>query len=145
MTASTSIPGHGRLTTILFSVGAIMSQPVFHRIGAAGGCVVGNLITAVGITFCILIATIPDPTEGGFAGFATFLYLIFQSTVLSQLSTGPMLDMLSPEDRRGFVEGLNVTAMNFARAVAPFLLGTFADEVSTEACMWTESVFLRLW
>lgn len=63
--------------------GAILSQPVYSRIGAAGGCVVGNAITAVGIAICIFVASL-DPTTGTYAGFIICLYLIFPLTVISQ-------------------------------------------------------------
>ena len=67
--------------------GAILTQPVFAKIGAAGGCVVGNAITAVGIAVCMLIAN-GDATSRNFAIFVTCLYLVFPLTVISQLSTG---------------------------------------------------------
>ena len=118
--------------------GAMMTGPVFARVGAAGGCVFGNVVTAVGISACILIATqIDPPTQSSYIGYVVFLYLINPFTVLSNLSTGPMLDMLAPKSQRGFVQGLNVTIMNLARAGSPFVLGIYADEVGTEACMWT--------
>jgi hypothetical protein len=66
--------------------GAVLTQPVFAKIGAAGGCVVGNAITAVGIALCIMIASL-DPTEGTFAGFIICLYMIFPLTVISQRTT----------------------------------------------------------
>ena len=84
--------------------GATLTEPVFSRIGAAGGCVVGNAITAVGILACTLLAEIEPRTSGSFAGFIVFLYCVFPLTVISQLSTGPMLDMISPPDRRGFAQ-----------------------------------------
>ena len=88
--------------------GAILTQPVFAKIGAAGGCVLGNAITAVGIVLCLFIASL-DPTTGTYATFITCLYLVYPLTVISQLSTGPMLDMLSPPDKRGFAQGINMT------------------------------------
>jgi len=45
--------------------------------------------------------------------------------------------MIAPVHRRGFVQGLNVSVMNVARAASPFLLGAFADAAGTVACMWT--------
>mmetsp|Transcript_17786 Transcript_17786/g.36577 ORF Transcript_17786/g.36577 Transcript_17786/m.36577 type:complete len:282 (+) Transcript_17786:113-958(+) len=125
------------LLALMVVPGAIMSHPIFQNIGAAGGCVFGNIIAAIGIASCILIATIPEPQTASYAGYIAFLYLIMPSTVVSQLSTGPMLDMLAPINRKGFVQGLNATTMNLSRAVTLFLLGTFADRVGTEECMWT--------
>jgi len=72
--------------------GAALSEPIFKLIGPAGGCVMGNIITALGTAACILIAGIKPPTKGSFGGFIAFLYVTFPLTVISQLSTGPMLD-----------------------------------------------------
>ena len=88
--------------------GAVLSQPVYAKIGAAGGCVMGNAITAVGIVLCLVIVNL-DPTTGTYATFIACLYAIFPLTVISQLSTGPMLDMLAPKDQRGFAQGINMT------------------------------------
>ncbi|CAB9513051.1 Major facilitator superfamily MFS_1 [Seminavis robusta] len=117
--------------------GAALTQPVFARIGAAGGCVVGNAITGVGIVICLYITRIDPPTTTTFAIFIVALYLIFPLTVISQLSTGPMLDMLAPQDRRGFAQGINMTVMSFAFAVSPWILGVMADEIGIFETMWT--------
>lgn len=37
----------------------------------------------------------------------------FPFTVLSQLTTGPMLDVIAPKDKIGYVQGLNNSSMNF--------------------------------
>ncbi|CAB9505238.1 tetracycline resistance protein [Seminavis robusta] len=121
--------------TVVF--GAAMSTPVFQWVGPAVACVAANLVTAAGISSCILIAQQIAATRGSFIGYVLFLYAINPFTVLSNLSTGPMLDRLSPHDRRGFVQGINVTVMNLARSVSPFALGAYADAVGTTWCMWT--------
>lgn len=41
----------------------------------------------------------------------------FPFTVLSQLTTGPMLDSIAPEDKIGYVQGLNNASMNFGMAI----------------------------
>lgn len=99
-------------TALMVIPGAALSQPIYARIGAAGGCVVGNAITAVGIVGCLYITEIDPPTTATLAGFIVMLYGIFPWTVLSQLSTGPMLDMLAPVDKRGFAQGINMTVMS---------------------------------
>ena len=99
-------------TAFMVIPGAALSQPVFNRIGAAGGCVFGNVVTGIGIMACLLIVEIDPPSTATFGGFIAMLYGVFPMTVLSQLSTGPMLDMLSPIDRRGFTQGLNMTIMS---------------------------------
>lgn len=114
-----------------------MSRPIFPKIGAAGGCVFGNVIAAVGIASLILIATIPEPQTASYAGFVAFLYIIMPFTVVSQFGTGPMLDVLAPTNRKGFVQGLNATTTVLSQGVIPFLSGVFADRVGTEVCMWT--------
>lgn len=125
------------LTVALMVIpGAALSQPVFARIGAAGGCVMGNSITAVGIIACMYIAEIEPVTSASFAGFIICLYTIFPLTVISQLSTGPMLDMLAPHDQRGFAQGMNMTVMNFAFAVSPWFLGLMSDNIGIVQTLW---------
>lgn len=117
--------------------GAAFSTFVFDKIGAAGGCVAGNVVTGIVIIICMEVAFVSPPSTGTFAGFIIALYIGFPFTVLSQLSTGPMLDMIAPSDRRGFVQGINITVMNFATAVSPYLLGEMADNVGIRQTMWT--------
>lgn len=116
--------------------GAALTGPIFAKIGAAGGCVMGNAITAVGIVLCMLVAEIKPPTTGTFAAFIVCLYSIFPLTVISQLSTGPMLDMLAPVDKRGFAQGVNMTIMNFAFAVSPWMLGIMSDNIGVIETLW---------
>ncbi|KAL3909912.1 MAG: hypothetical protein SGILL_007899 [Bacillariaceae sp.] len=125
------------LLALMVIPGAIMSGPVFKRIGAPAACVFGNVVTAVGITAVLLIALIEPATSATFGGFLAVLYTIMPFTVLSNLSTGPMLDMIAPVNKRGLVQGINTTTMNLARSVSPFALGAYADAVGTDVCMWT--------
>jgi len=64
------------------------------------------------------------------------LYTGFPFTVISQLSTGPMLDMIAPVDKKGFAQGANTTVMDFSNAISPWLLGICADNIGTEATIW---------
>lgn len=64
--------------------GAAFSQTVFKYIGPAGGCVVGNALTAVGIVACLYICLIEPPTRGTMIAFIITLYTMFPLTVLSQ-------------------------------------------------------------
>ena len=117
--------------------GAAISQPIFDKIGAAAGCVIGNVVTGI-VTIAVLhIARMQPASDGTFAAFIVALYVGFPFTVLSQLSTGPMLDSLAPEDRRGYVQGLNIAVMNLATAVTPYLLGEMADNIGISEAMWT--------
>lgn len=65
------------------------------------------------------------------------MYGGFPFTVFSQLTTGPMLDVLAPDDKIGYVQGLNNMAMNFGMAFAPWLLGLLADATDTNTAIWT--------
>jgi MFS family permease len=46
-------------------------------------------------------------------------------------------DLLAPEDKIGYVQGLNNAAMNFGMATAPWLLGLLADSAGTNTAIWT--------
>lgn len=117
--------------------GAAFSQVVFDKIGAAGGCVAGNVITGIVTIICMFVAYIEPATHGTFAGFIVAFYVGFPFTVLSQLSTGPLLDTIAPVHRRGMVQGLNIAVMDFASAISPYLLGELADNVGIRETMWT--------
>jgi MFS family permease len=125
------------ILAVMVIPGAALSGPIFSRFGAATACVFGNIVTAIGITAVLLIATMDPPTNASFGGFIVVLYLIMPFTVLSNLSTGPMLDMIAPVNKRGFVQGINSTTMNIARSASPFVLGAYADAVGVVITMWT--------
>lgn len=116
--------------------GAAMSQVAFDRIGAAGSCVVGNLMTGA-LTIALLYIALANPSDGTFAAFIATLYVGFPFTFLSQLSTGPMLDSLAPVEKRGYVQGLNLAVMNFATALTPYIMGEVADNVGIREAIWT--------
>ena len=64
------------------------------------------------------------------------LYACFPFTVISQLSTGPMLEATSPPDKRGLAQGVNITVMNLGAAVSPFILGVISDLAGTPVAIW---------
>jgi hypothetical protein len=109
---------------------------VFNKIGAAGGCVFGNLMTAV-LTVSLLFIGSGKPNKAHLIGFAIMMYVGYPFTVVSQLSTGPMLDRIAPMDKRGYVQGLNSVVMNIGTAVAPWVLGLIADTAGTNIAVWT--------
>ena len=115
---------------------AALAPPVYRRIGPAGACVFGNFMTAVVILLLWIFGAVLEATKGAMIGFILVMYLGFPMTVFSQLSTSPMLDMCSPRDQRGFVQGLNSTVMNVGTAFAPWVLGIVADQVSTNAAVF---------
>jgi hypothetical protein len=82
------------------------------------------------------IVLITPATNSTYAGFVTLLYAGFPFTMISQLSTGPMLDMIAPEDKRGLTQGLNQTVMSVGSAVFPWVFGILADEIGTETTIW---------
>jgi predicted MFS family arabinose efflux permease len=114
---------------------ALASSTLYRKIGPAMSCVLANLVTG-GVTVALLyIATIPPASSSTFAVFVTILYAGFPITVVSQLTTGPMLDRIVPDHLRGLVQGLNITTLNFSFAVAPFLIGTMVDNRGIEVSL----------
>jgi MFS family permease len=114
----------------------LITPHVFAKIGVAGTCVVGNAFTGL-LTIALLLIGNGPATQAAFAGFVVVLYAGFPITVFSQLTTGPMLDVLAPNDKIGFVQGLNNSAMNFGMALSPFIFGMLADATTTNTAIWT--------
>ncbi|KAL9182774.1 hypothetical protein ACHAXT_004053, partial [Thalassiosira profunda] len=108
----------------------------FKYMGVAGTCVFGNFCTAVVTSILLWIGNAPS-TELAFGMFVFVMYAGFPFTVFSQLTTGPMLDVIAPEDKIGFVQGLNNTAMNFGMACAPWAFGVLADYAGTNVAIGT--------
>lgn len=75
-------------------------------------------------------------TTVAFVWFVIVMYLGFPLTVISQLSTGPMLDVIAPLDKLGYVQGLNNTVMNLGMAIAPWIFGILADSLGTNEAIW---------
>mmetsp|Transcript_1212 Transcript_1212/g.2317 ORF Transcript_1212/g.2317 Transcript_1212/m.2317 type:complete len:705 (-) Transcript_1212:1035-3149(-) len=107
-----------------------MTPYCFVKLGVAGTCVFGNFCTAVVTGLLLLIGNLPSTTLA-FGFFVAVMYGGFPFTVFSQLTTGPMLDSIAPEDKIGFVQGLNNAAMNFGMALAPWAFGILADYAGT--------------
>lgn len=79
--------------------GTFVSPFFFRKLGTAGGCILGNIITGI-TTIMLLYIGLAPPTEASFGIFVALLYLCFPFTVISQLSTGPMLDFIAPVNKR---------------------------------------------
>lgn len=122
------------LVALMVVPGTLISPPTYARVGTAGGCMLGNIITGC-VTSALLVIGLQTPSNALFGVFITILYVGFPFTVISQLSTGPMLDCIAPPEKRGSIQGLNSMTMNFSIALAPWLLGLFADGVSTTAAI----------
>ncbi len=117
-----------------------MTPYVFTKIGVAGTCVFGNLFTAL-VTGILLAIGNMAATDLAFGFFVFVMYAGFPFTVFSQLTTGPMLDVIAPEDKVGFVQGLNNSSMNFGMAIAPWAFGILADSTSTNISIITGIAF----
>lgn len=112
-----------------------ISMAVYNKIGIAGGCVLGNAFTVV-VTLGLLFITKNEATKAWFISFILVLYGGYPMTVLSQLTTGPMIDAIAPEDMRGTLQGYNNGVTQFVMAGGPVVLGLIADEMNTEFCIW---------
>ena len=104
-----------------------MTPWFFEKLGVAGVCVFGNTCTAIVTSLLLMIGAAFPATNISFGFFVFVMYAGFPFTVFSQLTTGPMLDAIAPEDKIGFVQGLNNASMNFGMALAPWLFGLLAD------------------
>ena len=118
-----------------------MTPWFFDKLGVAGTCVFGNSCTAVVTGLLLMIGAAFPATPLSFGFFVAVMYGGFPFTVFSQLTTGPMLDAIAPEDKIGFVQGLNNSSMNFGMALAPWLFGLLADATSTNAAIITGICF----
>ena len=125
------------LSGLLIIPGSIASPIFFRKIGIAAGCVAGNFVTAVTTVVLLLLAELPAATRVTYIVFILILFLGFPFTVLSQLSTAPMLDIISPPDKRGMMQGLNGFVMNITLAVTPFVFGVMSDQVGSWITIWT--------
>ncbi len=121
---------------LLVMPSAVVSPKIFQRIGLASGCVVGNIVTGMLTMALLLIANIEPVSHLTFSFFICALYVGFPFTVLSQLSTSPMLDRISPTDQRGLIQGVYSSFFNLASALSPWLLGLLADATSTNTMIW---------
>ena len=124
------------LISLIVIPSSIVAPKVFARIGLAAGNVFGNFSTGVITVALLFIGNVEPPTRGTFAAFVCTLYIGFPFTVFSQLAISPMLDRLSPEDKRGVVMGSFTTVLNCANAVVPWLLGLATDALGTTNGIW---------
>lgn len=104
--------------------------------GAATACVVGNALTAVATVILLQVASVNPPTTVTYGLFFAVMYLSFPLTVISQLSTGPMLDRISPSSQRGLIQGLNSSVMQFGMAIFPWVFGLLSDAIGLTTTLW---------
>ena len=96
-----------------------------------------NILTGAVTIALFYITWIEPTTKGSFALFMIVLYGGFPFTIISQMTTSPMLDRISPLDQRGYVQGLSMSALNIGSAVAPFIFGLLYDIQGELVCYWT--------
>jgi MFS family permease len=125
------------LTAFLVIPSALLTPGVFRKIGLASTCVIGNVITGALTIVLLFIANVEPPTYSTFIGFVATMYVGYPFTVMSQLSTSPMLDRIAPLDKRGFVQGTYTTFLNMGNAIAPWMLGLLADATTVDITIWT--------
>ena len=85
--------------------GIVLSTKFNGRFGNGKGAVFGNIMTALFITMLILVAFYADANKSTFVLFLAVFFFGFPFTVCSQLTTAPMLDTISPPERRGEIQG----------------------------------------
>lgn len=110
------------------------SMVFYQKVGTAGGCVWGNVFT-VFVTLGLLLITKNDASKTWFIIFVLVLYAGYPFTVLSQLTTGPMMDAIAPEEERGKVQGYCNGVIQATMAGGPVLLGSVADSEGTSTCI----------
>jgi len=82
------------------------SPMIFKKIGIALSCVVANVMTSVIIISLIYVSEIAA-TKGSFALYVIILYVGFPMTIISNLTTGPMLDRVAPYEKKAIILGIN--------------------------------------
>ena len=107
-----------------------------QQLGNATGAVVGNILT-MAVTVGLLYITKADATNSTFMWFVILLYGGYPFTVLSQLTTGPMVDAVCPPERKGEIQGYGNAIMAIVGPLASVILGNVADNKGTEFCIWT--------
>mmetsp|Transcript_16605 Transcript_16605/g.24538 ORF Transcript_16605/g.24538 Transcript_16605/m.24538 type:complete len:685 (+) Transcript_16605:91-2145(+) len=116
---------------------ALASSKVFSSFGTAFTCISANVVTGI-LTIILVFIAIDAPATGSFlALFLILLYCGFPVTVFSNLTTGPMLDIITPPPKRGYTQGLNNSVMNLGQALTPWLLGLLSDATSIRTAILT--------
>jgi len=114
--------------------GVIASVSLFQKFGIPLVCVIANLLTGIIIIVIIVIAQF-DPTKGTYIAYICVIYVSFPLTVISNFTTGPMLDRITPFEKKGFIQGVNAGIFEASNAVASLALGILSDR-NMFAGMW---------
>jgi len=99
----------------LAAVPAALLMPLVNKkLGVAISTIISNLITAGAIIALLSVAAIDPPTHSSFVLYATIIYATFPFALLSQLSSGAMLDRVTPHDQKSLAQGINNSLYDFA-------------------------------
>lgn len=115
--------------------GALAAPYLYRKIGPALSCVWANIFTGC-ITVALFYIASGSATLPSFSVFVAVLYGSFPLTVISQLSTGPMLDRIVPVKQRGELQGLHMFVMQMGAAIAIFGLAILADKFGIGTAIW---------
>lgn len=107
----------------------------FQKVGIAMTCVIANVMTALTVLALIFVVAIP-PTRGSFALFVSIVYIAFPVSVLSNLSTGPMFDRITPVEKKPMVMGLNMAISDLGTGIVPVLFGWISDTYGFNLALW---------
>mmetsp|Transcript_46454 Transcript_46454/g.129429 ORF Transcript_46454/g.129429 Transcript_46454/m.129429 type:complete len:728 (+) Transcript_46454:189-2372(+) len=128
--------------------GMIACMILTQKIGLGASVVLGNFITAF-FTAALLIVGV-YVTDDGSGMLAVFLVIFlggYPCTILSQLTTAPMLDKISPPEMRGTIQGYNTLCSDLTGALVPVILGEVqkaAGSYGQEFIMWVTVVWSLL-
>eukprot|EP00569_Conticribra_weissflogii_P009627 CAMPEP_0171367188 /NCGR_PEP_ID=MMETSP0879-20121228/5928_1 /TAXON_ID=67004 /ORGANISM="Thalassiosira weissflogii, Strain CCMP1336" /LENGTH=487 /DNA_ID=CAMNT_0011875187 /DNA_START=14 /DNA_END=1474 /DNA_ORIENTATION=- len=111
----------------LAAVPAALLMPLVNKkLGVAISTIISNLITAGAIIALLSVAAIDPPTHSSFVLYATIIYATFPFALLSQLSSGAMLDRVTPHDQKSLAQGINNSLYDFA-TIFTILFGWISD------------------
>ena len=93
------------------------------------------------MTGCIILsllftAEIEPATKGSCALYVCILYVGFALTITSNLSTGPMLDRITPLEKKTLVQGFNAAIFDSTQATFSIIFGIIADKKGNSYIMW---------
>lgn len=109
---------------------------IFEKVGVALSCVIANIMTACVILSLIFTANIEPPTNASFALYVCILYIGFPLAVISNLTTGPMLDRVTPLEKKTMLQGVNAAIFDTVGAIFPVVFGLIADQKGNSYFMW---------
>ena len=95
-----------------------------------------NTMTAVVIIAMLFTAEMKPATSGSFTLYTCIIYLGFPLTVISNMTTGPMLDRITPVEKKTVIQGVMVSLVEGIQATFNIVLGLVADQNGNSYLMW---------